>query len=239
MKTFRPLVRPVGNAARVGSLVLILALASGCARIRPDLAEPPAPGGHVMTGVASWYGPDFHGRPTSSQEVYDMNDMTAAHKTLPFGTWVLVTNLDNGRSVSVRINDRGPFVEGRIIDLSYAAARMLGVVGPGTAPVRLELLDAAAPLPPAQRYAVQVGAFADKDNAARLRGTLAESFADVSVSTLSAGGRVYYRVRIGAKSREEAAAIALRLAALGRPALIVEPPPGPPGPAGGAFSPSP
>ena len=153
-----------------------------------------------------------------------MNDMTAAHKTLPFGTWVLVTNLDNGRSVAVRINDRGPFVAGRIIDLSYAAARMLGVVGPGTAPVRLELLDQAAPLPPSQRFAVQVGAFADKANAERLRDDLAVRFGDVTLSTLSASGRVYYRVRVGAKSRDEAEAIARRLAGAGYPALIVEAP---------------
>jgi len=225
MKISPPVNRSVRRRSSLGRAVLLIALAgAACTRIRADLAEPAAPGGHVMSGLASWYGPDFHGRPTSSKEVYDMNDMTAAHKTLPFGTWVLVTNLDNGRSVAVRINDRGPFVAGRIIDLSYAAARMLGVVGPGTAPVRLELLDQAAPLPPSQGFAVQVGAFADKANAERLRDELAVRFGDVAVSALSASGRVYYRVRVGAKSRDEAEAIARRLAGAGYPALIVEAP---------------
>ncbi|MBN2206831.1 MAG: septal ring lytic transglycosylase RlpA family protein, partial [Candidatus Aminicenantes bacterium] len=172
----------------------------------------------------SWYGPGFQGRTTSSKEIYDMNDMTAAHKTLPFGTWVLVTNLDNGRSVAVRINDRGPFVVGRIIDLSYAAAQMLGVVGPGTAPVRLELLDQAAPLPPSPRFAVQVGAFGDKANAERLKADLSRRFKEVAVSPLTAGRRTYYRVRIGAASRDEAEAIARRLAAAGYPILIIEAP---------------
>jgi len=175
-----------------------------------------------MTGLASWYGPDFHGKPTSSREIYDMNDMTAAHRTLPFGIWVLVTNLDNGRSVAVRINDRGPFVAGRIIDLSYAAARMLGAIGPGTIPVRLELLDKAAPLPSPQRYAIQVGAFASRDNANRLKDTLGSRFGPAAVSTFGAGGQTYYRVRIGARSRDEAEAVAARLAEAGYPALIIE-----------------
>lgn len=222
---FVPKERPRSAVVRRRTALLLLAAlwaGGACTRIRPDLAEPPGPGGHVLSGIASWYGPDFHGRPTSSKEIYDMNDMTAAHKTLPFGTWVLVTNVDNGRSVAVRINDRGPFVAGRVIDLSYAAARMLGVVGPGTAPVRLELLDAAAPLPPSPRFAVQVGAFAEKANAERLRRELAGWLGGVEISTLTAGGRSYYRVRVIAASRDEAEAVAQRLAAAGYPALLVE-----------------
>lgn len=95
----------------------------------------------LQEGVASYYGEDFHGRKTANGEIYDMYAMTAAHRALPFNTRVLVTNLDNGKKVTVRINDRGPFVEGRIIDLSYGAARKIGMVGPGTARVRLEVIE--------------------------------------------------------------------------------------------------
>jgi rare lipoprotein A len=94
-----------------------------------------------MTGVASWYGPGFHGRRSANGEVYNQNSMTAAHRSLPFGTNVQVTNLNNGRSVIVRITDRGPFVRGRVIDLSAAAARVLGVMQSGVAPVQLNVLD--------------------------------------------------------------------------------------------------
>jgi rare lipoprotein A len=202
--------------------ILLIVLAAACTRIRADLAEPASPGGHVMTGLASWYGPDFHGRPTSSKEIFNMNDMTAAHRTLPFGTWVLVSNLNNGRSVAVRINDRGPFVAGRIIDLSYAAARMLGVVGPGTVPVRLELLDQKAPPPRAQLFSVQAGSFAAKDNAERLRDKLSGLFGEVTVSAFATAERTYYRVRVGARTRDEAEAIAGRLADAGYPVMIID-----------------
>lgn len=94
-----------------------------------------------VTGIASWYGPGFHGRPSASGETYNQNAMTAAHRSLPFGTNVQVTNLNNGRSVVVRINDRGPYARGRIIDLSAAAARVLGVMQTGIAPVKIEVLD--------------------------------------------------------------------------------------------------
>ena len=114
-----------------------LTLAAGCAgRREPDAAPGTRP--YVETGEASWYGQPFHGRTTASGERYDMNQLTAAHKTLPFGTVVTVTHLGNGRSVTVRINDRGPFVKQRIIDLSRAAARKLGMVEAGVARVRVE-----------------------------------------------------------------------------------------------------
>ena len=100
--------------------------------------------GFVEKGLASWYGIDFHGRNTSSGEVYDMYQMTAAHKTLPLPTYVRVMNMDNGRTEVVKVNDRGPFIKGRIIDLSYAAAYRLGVTGPGTANVEIIALDPAA-----------------------------------------------------------------------------------------------
>ncbi len=103
--------------------------------------------GHEESGLASWYGHPYHGRRTASGEVYDMGQMTAAHRTLPFGTRVLVTNLETGRSVEVRINDRGPFAKGRIIDVSYAAAQVLGVVGPGVVRVRLRVVATSGRLP--------------------------------------------------------------------------------------------
>ena len=120
------------------------------------------------TGVASWYGYPFHGRAAASGDIYDMEQMTAAHKTLAFGTMVRVHDLDNDKTVDVRINDRGPFVDGRIIDLSHAAARAIEMIGPGTARVRLEILSAPAPLAPAH-FGVQVGAFRNRENAERLR----------------------------------------------------------------------
>jgi rare lipoprotein A len=131
---------------RVLLLVLLLALLfSGCAKRKKVPRTPPAPGKYVETGTASWYGYPYHGRATSSGEIYDMEKFTAAHRTLPFDTWVRVENLANHRSVDVRINDRGPFVPGRIIDLSLAAARRIELLGPGT--VRVRLISVGAPEP--------------------------------------------------------------------------------------------
>jgi rare lipoprotein A (peptidoglycan hydrolase) len=127
---------------RLLSLMLVIAVLGACAapvRTRPV----PVAIGHEEAGLASWYGHPYHGRRTASGEVYDMGQMTAAHRTMPFGTWVLVTNRNTGRSVEVRINDRGPFEKGRIIDLSYAAAQQLGAVGPGVIPVRLRVIATA------------------------------------------------------------------------------------------------
>ena len=115
--------------------VLLLVLA-GCATGRAARVD-----GSGLSGQASWYGHPHHGRRTTSGEVYDMNKLTAAHRTLPLGTRVLVTNLDNGRTVEVRINDRGPFRRSRVLDLSYAAAQRLGAIGGGVIPVTLKILS--------------------------------------------------------------------------------------------------
>ena len=123
--------------------MLIGLLASGCAK-HVGVAHS-VPVGHSETGLASWYGDPYHGRQTASGEIYDMNEWTAAHRTLPFGTWVEVTNLTNAKRVSVRITDRGPFVDGRIIDLSRAAAKQIDMIGPGTARVRLKVIHAPVP----------------------------------------------------------------------------------------------
>lgn len=131
--------------AAVAIVVGAVAL-TGCARKRRAVHFPPTPSG-PESGLASWYGYPYHGRPAADGEIYDMEKMTAAHRTLPFGTWVRVTNLTNGKTVDVRIIDRGPFIDGRIIDLSHAAARAIDLIGPGVAPVRLDIIPPPASTP--------------------------------------------------------------------------------------------
>lgn len=180
----------------------------------------PTSAGYVQRGVASWYGPDFHGLATSSGERYDMNAMTAAHTTLPLPTWVEVTNLENGKHVVVKVNDRGPFVKNRLIDLSFAAATALDMVGTGTTRVEVRTVAppadafgtatpvvAAAPpsaqSPPAQgasveRMFLQVGAFAQQENAERLVARLrASGFANPTLVTQPDDGRRLHRVWLG------------------------------------------
>lgn len=166
--------------------------------------------GYAEEGTASWYGPDFHGRKTSNGEVYNMNAMTAAHKTLPMNVYVRVINQANGKETTVRINDRGPFVKGRVIDLSYAAAQEISMVGAGTAPVRVETLGYREPGPrgavatyrqPASYEAgpfnVQVGAFAMFENARRLAEELRRSYGDAAVVEGWVAGKLFHRVRVG------------------------------------------
>ncbi|MBQ4133316.1 MAG: septal ring lytic transglycosylase RlpA family protein [Desulfovibrionaceae bacterium] len=146
--------------------------------IRGKTYYPLASGvGFSEEGIASWYGKDFHGKKTANGEIYDMYGMTAAHKLLPFNTQVKVTNLRNGKSIITRINDRGPFVEKRVIDLSYTGAKSLGMIGTGTAPVRIESIGAVDGISRGERegtfemrgtFYVQVGAFGNKQNAVRL-----------------------------------------------------------------------
>jgi rare lipoprotein A len=154
-------------------------------------------------GKASWYGAPFHGRQASNGEIYDMNKLTAAHRTLPFNTMVRVTNLNNGKSTTVRITDRGPFVDNRIIDLSYAAAREIESVGPGVVPVRLEILSAIDPT--VGFFTVQIGAFRDRANAERLRDRLSSSYSPVAIQSFESPNGSYYRVHVGKVSGEDAA----------------------------------
>lgn len=204
-------------AALLGIASAVLSFSSGC-RPRPRSFPPSG----VQTGVASWYGGDFHGRTTSNGEIYNMHDLTAAHPSLPFGTLVAVTNLRNDRSVTVRINDRGPFVKGRIIDLSFAAARLLELIGPGTAPVRLEILKE-PPLPAGTtRFALQAGAFTQKTNAARLAADLRPEFSSVAIELFQTPTQVYYRVRIPAETMEQARELARRLSRRGYDVLVLE-----------------
>ncbi|MGD0498402.1 MAG: septal ring lytic transglycosylase RlpA family protein [Bryobacteraceae bacterium] len=177
---------------------------SGCAhRKRARLPAPPPVVGSTETGVASWYGHPYHGRPAANGEIYDMEKMTAAHRTLAFNTWVRVTDLTNRKSVEVRIIDRGPFVDGRIIDLSHAAAVALGLIGPGIARVRLEVIRAPAN-PEAALFAVQVGAFRSRSNAETLRVQMAARYGSARL-VLRRGDPDLWRVLVGSESTVDGA----------------------------------
>jgi rare lipoprotein A len=168
--------------------------------------------GWTQTGVASWYGVPYDGRHASSGEIFDMRKLTAAHRTLPFDTWLEVSNLENGKSVTVRINDRGPFVGGRIIDLSLAAAGEIDMVRSGTARVRLKVIRAPQP-----EYAVQVGAFSDRARADAFRKTLALPEARVIQE------QTLWRVVVGKEmTRDAAEALAVQIRQSGREALVVK-----------------
>src|SRR5947199_8611537 len=220
-----------------GWVALWLVGAAGCAAVRAP-APPPITNG-VQVGVASWYGPGFHGNRTANGEIYDQYELTAAHPSLPLGTRVMVTNLSNGRSVDVRINDRGPFVDGRAIDLSYAAARVLRMVGPGTARVRIEVLASSTrvaersatlvPPPPrdlpAVRYLVQVASLSDSARAEHLRRVLGTRFPAAHRAPLQTTQSRYYRVVIGPYPlRVVAVARGEMVNRLGYPAVITEDP---------------
>ena len=153
--------------------------------------------------MASWYGDPFNGRRAANGEIYDMHAFTAAHRTLPFGAMVRVTNLRNGKQTEVRITDRGPFVANRVIDLSLSAAQALEMVGPGTAPVRLEVI--AGPNPQVGFFGVQVGAFQSRENAERFRAQLAARYPNVSVALFDSPNGLFYRVRVGRLPSEAAA----------------------------------
>jgi len=162
-------------------------------------------------GLASWYGSEWHGRKTSSGEIYNMYEMTAAHKVLPMETCVRVRNLKNDKETVVRINDRGPFVKDRIVDLSYAAAKDIGIVGPGVAPVKIVALGKPVKYhrdgkvhtvykQPQSYYVgdftIQVGAFRDKDNAESLRDKLSNNYENAHIMLFSRDTETFFRVRV-------------------------------------------
>ncbi len=199
---------------------LMALVLSGCAK-RKRVAVPATPGpGFTEAGIASWYGRPYHGRRAASGEIYDMEKLTAAHRTLPFDSVVRVRNLENQRGVRVRINDRGPFVEGRIIDLSRAAARRIRMLGPGTAQVRLEVVSLRGRAPECC-FAVQVGAFRDRANAERRR-QLAERERRPARLELRDGDPPLWRVLVGQEATLEAAGdLARRLRARLGEAFVV------------------
>lgn len=210
------------KAARLLLITLVAALLACGHERRPQPLPGPVPKGQRTTeGVSSWYGKEFDGRRTASGEVFDMNGMTAAHRTLPLGTTVKVTNLDNGKSASLVINDRGPFVRGRDLDCSYGAAKALGFAGAGLAHVRIEVVEEARERPklvptagellvagsgkPEQvldaSFTVQVGAFLSETNALKFRDKMQQSFGDAYVIRFNE----FYRVRVGHMPSEEGA----------------------------------
>jgi rare lipoprotein A len=228
----RPFGLGVSNLRTTSDLKLVLLLASimwpaACSlppsRIPPPVRAPRA----TQTGIASWYGPGFHGKTTASGVIYNQNDLTAAHQTLPLGTRVLVTNLENGRSIEVLINDRGPFAKERIIDLSYAAAESLGMIGPGTIPVRIEVVGRGAEkislIKDSLEYTLQLGSFSVLENARQLRDLVASNFSDVAIVPLNTSTSTYYRVQLGKfPTRSSAEEQARRVQQAGYPVLILE-----------------
>lgn len=230
--------------------VLAAAILAGCAATTPPPPSTPGKGkvpatqrpytikgqtyhpipsadGYVEEGVASWYGDDFHGKPTSCGEIYDMHKLTAAHKILPMHTTLKVTNLDNGRSVVVRVNDRGPFVSGRIIDMSYAGAKALDMHVKGTTRVRLESVGG---IPGATSvkdipgpFYVQIGAFVNESNAMRLLTVIRRAgYQQSRINSKDVGGERYYRVHAGAfASLDEAERARARLSGEYRNAFVI------------------
>lgn len=172
---------------------------------------PPLPVGYTEQGTASWYGVPYHGRPAADGEIYNMETLVAAHRTMPFNTWLRVTNLSNSKAVTVRIIDRGPFVGNRIIDLSKAAARQIDLLGPGVGPVKLEVISAPADIVSNDFYSVQVGAFSIYENADRVRADFANRYGTAQLA-LKQGSAPLYRVLVGKVASSSAAqALADRL----------------------------
>ncbi len=219
--TFRHL--PAGNSILLFCLGLFLMAAlPGCSAAAPErYSHPtlrpyqinnrtyypiPSSYGFQQAGIASWYGSDFHGRKTSNGETYNMYSMTAAHKTLPMHTVLLVRNLENNREIVVRVNDRGPFVKGRIIDLSYTAAKKLNIVGNGTARVHIvamgeagknqqEIMQLARTFYEGEFY-VQIGAFTNPDNALRLQNRFLDAGHKTFITKSDVSNTLYYRVQV-------------------------------------------
>lgn len=195
-------------------------LVSGCAKKKVHAARVPRIGA-TEKGLASWYGIPYHGRRAANGETYDMEKMTAAHRTLPFGTWVEVNNLDNGKVTSVRITDRGPFVRGRIIDLSKAAAREIDMLGPGIAEVRLKIVAEPRDVPSMDFYGVQVGAFQDRARAQALASQLETQYGVVKL-VLRPGQPSVWRVLVGSEPTiERASELRDRLQSAGQTAFVV------------------
>lgn len=211
---------------RLPIIIALLFLAS-CASAPPSKYAPRRGGEYV---TASWYGSDFHGRPTSSGERYDMYGQTAAHKTMKFGTQLRVTNPDTGRSTDVIVNDRGPFIRGRDLDLSYGAAKKIGLEEKGVGRVKIEYLGRdmryakRMPFEPSAvpgLVTVQIGSFKEETNAARLKQGLDYTYKDVHITTATVNGEKFYRVRIGKfRNYDNAYALAEKLADEGYSTLI-------------------
>ncbi len=214
--------------ARLAAVILIAAILAACG----GRHHTPSSGERFST-VASWYGEPFHGRLTASGERYNMHGFTAAHRSLPFGTRLKVTKPDTGQSSIVTVTDRGPFIRGRHLDLSYGAAQQIGLVREGVGRVAVEVLDrdmryqkrvTEAPMPVGSggSFAIQFGAFQDFDNAARLKQALELETRGVTITQVTVGGVTYHRVRLGPfPSRDDALARASAFADEGYETMIV------------------
>jgi rare lipoprotein A len=173
----------------------------------PAPVPPVQEANYRETGIASWYGKELHGKQTANGEVFDMYGLSAAHRTLPLGTLVRVTNLDNYKSITVRIDDRGPLFKSRFLDLSYGAARELGFVSQGTARVKIETVEAVRD--PAQ-YTVQVAVFTEEENARMLQERLNTRFGVVLIVPFETNIARFYRVQVGTYASEDRAEQAAR-----------------------------
>lgn len=197
--------------------LLSLALFAACRkkakvarRQTPRRTAPPPKVGDTETGIASWYGHPYHGRQAANGEIYDMEKLTAAHRTLPFNTWVRVENLSNGMTVDVRITDRGPFVDHRIIDLSHAGAQKIAMLGAGVTKVKLVVI-ANPVVSEASVFAVQVGLFRNRDNAVKLQQEMQTRYGAGRIVERE-GSAPMYRVLAGAESTPESAeALAIKI----------------------------
>jgi len=218
---------------RVAQCSVLLAVLSSCSSRQAVQQKPypqDLPSGQ-FEAVASWYGADFHGRPTASGEIFDMHAYTCAHKEDPFGTQVKVTLASSRKAVECTVNDRGPFAAGRDIDLSYAAAREIGLIGPGTAPVLLQVTGREMSYVKPVRvqssgtrgpFAVQVGSFAESINAVRLKAALKLNYANAYIQETAINGTTFYRVRVGNYDQfTNASETAEKLGQEGYPAYIV------------------
>lgn len=220
-------------AAARGTIVKTILLTLMCALAVSPLIS--CASSHVKTypssgyAVASWYGPDFHGKPTSSGEPFNMYAFTCAHRDFPFGSRLRVTNISNDRSVVCVVNDRGPFIDGRDLDLSYASAKEIGLVGPGVGRVFIEFIERDLAyvkqiVMQSDRgpFTIQIGSFREPSNAVRLKTVLGYRYRDVYIMETLIDGTAYYRVRIGRfDTREDIRDLADRLSEEGYPVLIM------------------
>lgn len=213
---------------RISFALALALLVTGCGRKKHKASVPAAPRsaaampriGDEEAGIASWYGYPYHGRRSSNGEIYDMEKLTAAHRTMPFGTVVRVQNLSNDLTTDVRITDRGPFVDGRVIDLSKAAAREIKMIGPGTAKVRVRVIALPETVPDGY-FAVQVGAFRERANAERHRKEMADRYGSGRLS-LRDGKPPLWRVLVGRESTADgASSLAARIKTEGVHAFVV------------------
>jgi rare lipoprotein A len=209
-----------------GATIVAIALNAACSTTRvipPALPPITSSSGTSVIGTASWYGPGFNGHRTSSGAIYDQEGLTAASVLFPLGTRLRVTNLANDRQVDVTVNDHGPYVKGRGLDLSHRAAQQLAMIGQGTARVRMAVLQTPAGGPAiGQRYFVRVASFADADRASTMRVRLAAAFPDVTLTPVAIDGSQRYRIQMGAFMDRSAAEFrAMKLARLGYSPLIV------------------